>query len=678
MFSKILIANRGEIACRIARSARRMGVSALAVYSHADRAARHVRECDDAVEIGAAAPAESYLCAEKIIAAARQHGAEAIHPGYGFLSENADFAEACARAGLVFIGPTAAAIRAMGDKRRAREIMARAGVPLPPGWHGRAQRASSLRAAAAEVGYPLLIKAAAGGGGVGMRVVARAAEFDAALAAVRREASAAFGASGVYLEKSLHRARHVEVQIFADRHGRVVHLFDRDCSLQRRRQKIIEEAPAPGIDDALRGEMASAAMDAARAIGYVGAGTVEFLLTAAPAKGAAKLNFYFIEMNTRLQVEHAVTEMITGCDLVEWQLRVAAGEALPCAQSDLRARGHAIEARICAENPANDFLPSSGEVAVYRPGAAADWRRLDSGIEAGDAVPPHYDPLLAKLIAHGGERESARLRLREALATLDIAGVATNLEFLHDALGLKEFIAAKPDTEMLERNRAALCAPPHAPSEMCLAIAALFALPPHAAPRAAHMNSNSAPDPDPFSPWATPIPWQLNLAAVAEVHFTHASGASAFRVQYHDGKSFGRIAGELAEIQLTRLPPADGRGSHLFHHAMRATPVSVDAIAERITVRIGARRITLSPPQSARAAAAIAEPRLTAPMPGVIAAISVRANQRVARGAPLLTLEAMKMEHIIRAPYAGKITRLHFRKGAQVREGELLLDLEAE
>ena len=664
MFKKILIANRGEIACRIARTARRLGVSAAAVHSQADRGARHVRECDESVEIGAAPPAESYLCAEKIIAAAKSCGAEAVHPGYGFLSENANFAERCARAGLAFIGPPPAAIRAMGDKRRARGIMARAGVPLPPGSGASVSSPGALRAAAKKIGWPLLIKAAAGGGGVGMRAVARASEFNAALAAARREAAAAFGDSRVYLEKYLPRARHVEVQIFADRHGNAVHLFDRDCTLQRRRQKVIEEAPAPNIDDELRGKMAAAALDAARAINYAGAGTVEFLL-------APRRAFYFIEMNTRLQVEHPVTEMVTGIDLVEWQLRVAAGEKLPRAQSDLRADGHAMEARICAENPANDFLPSSGKLPLFRPGGKAGWRRLDSGVSAGDTVAPHYDSLLAKLVAHGGDRESARLRLREALAAMDIGGVANNAEFLHDALNLKEFIGVKHDAGLLERKRAALCVP-RAPSEECLAAAALHHF---------HMDINNVNDSAPScSPWESRIPWQLNLPATATARFAHATGDCAFTVEYCGGKQFGVIGGERAEIQLTRLPVPDCRGTHLLHRATQKTPLSIDAVDGATIIRIGARRWTLLPPKSSRAAAE-ADAHDTgggvlAPMPGVVAGIDVRAGRRVARGAPLLTLEAMKMEHTVRAPRAGKVVRLHFRKGDAVREGEKLLDWE--
>src|SRR3954465_6117314 len=456
MFKKILIANRGEIACRVAATARRMAIQSVAVYSGADAGAKHVQACDEAVHIGGSAPKDSYLRWERIIEAAKATGAEAVHPGYGFLSENEAFAQACAKAGLVFIGPPASAIQAMGLKAESKQLMERAGVPLVPGYHGRDQDPELLQREADRIGYPVLIKASAGGGGKGMRAVDQAEDFAAALASCQREARNSFGDDAVLVEKYVTRPRHIEIQVFGDTQGNYVYLFERDCSVQRRHQKVLEEAPAPGMSEALRRQMGEAAVAAARAVRYVGAGTVDFIVE---QRGGA-MNFFFMEMNTRLQVEHPVTEAITGLDLVEWQLRVAAGEPLPLRQDDLRIHGHAIEARICAENPDNNFLPATGTLHVYRkPQAAAFQRatvRIDDGVREGDALSPYYDSLIPKLIVHGATREEAVGRRDEALAATHIVGLATNVQFLRHVVKSRSFAQAGLDTALIPREAAVL------------------------------------------------------------------------------------------------------------------------------------------------------------------------------------------------------------------------------
>ena len=470
MFSKILIANRGEIACRIAATARGLGVRTVAVYSDADANAKHVGECDQAYRLGPAAARESYLRGDLIIGIALKAGAQAVHPGYGFLSENAEFAEACAKAGLVFIGPPPAAIRAMGLKAESKRLMEKAGVPLTPGYHGGDQDPEFLRKAAGKIGYPVLIKASAGGGGKGMRIVERVADFGAALASCKREAAASFGNDAVLLEKYLTRPRHIEIQVFADTLGNCVHLFERDCSVQRRHQKVLEEAPAPGMTEERRAAMGQAAVDAARAVGYVGAGTVEFI---ANQDGS----FYFMEMNTRLQVEHPVTEEITGLDLVEWQLRVACGEALPLSQDELAISGHAIEARIYAENPDKNFLPSIGTITHMRmpidDGHGAV--RIDSGVREGDEISPWYDPMIAKLIVWGEDRGAALRTMAAALRETEIAGLSTNVDFLGRIVASKAFADADLDTGLIERNRAELLPVDDAMPPRVL-VAAAFAL----------------------------------------------------------------------------------------------------------------------------------------------------------------------------------------------------------
>ena len=461
MFDKILIANRGEIACRVAATARRLGVKTVAVYSDADARAKHVAACDEAVHIGGSAPKDSYLQWERILAAARATGAQAVHPGYGFLSENEAFADACAKAGLVFIGPPSSAIEAMGLKAESKRLMEKAGVPLVPGYHGTDQDPALLQREADRIGYPALIKASAGGGGKGMRVVEKSEDFAAALASCQREARNSFGSDAVLIEKYVQRPRHIEIQVFGDTQGHCVYLFERDCSVQRRHQKVLEEAPAPGMTPALRQRMGEAAVAAAKAVNYVGAGTVEFIVEQPEGYDHPEaMRFYFMEMNTRLQVEHPVTEAITGLDLVEWQLRVAAGEPLPLRQDQLRMNGHAIEARICAENPDNQFLPATGTLQVYRKPAHTAFERgptrVDDGVREGDAISPFYDSMIAKLIVHGDNREQALARLDAALAETRIVGLATNVQFLRHVVASESFAKARLDTALIPRESAVL------------------------------------------------------------------------------------------------------------------------------------------------------------------------------------------------------------------------------
>jgi 3-methylcrotonyl-CoA carboxylase alpha subunit len=470
MFTKLLIANRGEIAVRVARTARRMGIATVAVYSDADARALHVESCDEAYRLGPPPPRDSYLAGERILAIAGACGAQAIHPGYGFLSENAAFAQACADAGVVFVGPPPSAIAAMGSKAAAKSIMANANVPLVPGYHGDDQDPARLQKEADAIGYPVLIKATAGGGGKGMKIVERAADFAAALASAQREARAGFGDDRVLIEKYLVAPRHIEVQVFADLHGHAVHLFERDCSVQRRHQKVLEEATAPGMASAVRARMGEAAVAAARAIGYAGAGTVEFIAPASFAKDGA---FYFMEMNTRLQVEHPVTERVTNLDLVEWQLRVAAGEPLPRTQDAIEAHGHAIEARIYAEDPARGFLPSIGTITHWRMPDADTGARVDTGFRAGDEVSPYYDPMLAKVITWGADREAARAAMLRALDSCEVAGVSTNLELLARIVAHPAFAKAELDTGLIETHRADLLPPPQRASDDAFAVAAL-------------------------------------------------------------------------------------------------------------------------------------------------------------------------------------------------------------
>ena len=662
MFNKILIANRGEIACRVAATARRLGIRTVAVYSDADAHAKHVQACDEAVHIGGPAPKDSYLRGERIIAAARATGAQAIHPGYGFLSENEEFAQACADAGLVFIGPPPSAIQAMGLKAESKRLMAEAGVPLVPGYHGADQDPQLLQREADRIGYPVLIKASAGGGGKGMRAVQASADFQDALASCKREAINSFGDDAVLVERYVTRPRHIEIQVFADAHGRCVYLFERDCSVQRRHQKVLEEAPAPGMTEARRREMGQAAVAAAQAVGYVGAGTVEFI--AEPAADG-DLRFYFMEMNTRLQVEHPVTEAITGLDLVEWQLRVAAGEPLPLAQEQLRIHGHAIEARLCAENPDAQFLPATGTLQVFRTPAAASFERgdvrLDAGVREGDAISPHYDSMIAKLIVWGADREQALARLDAALAQTHIVGLHTNVAFLRRVVTSQSFATADLDTALIERERVALFEAPPLPLE-CVAAGVVA----HA------IAAESALQTD--DPWSRRDGWRLHGGAHRrfdiELQGTHHT---VMLERNHRGAMTLAIGAQRHAFALQ----SQSAQQHVVVVGGRRWVLTVYAVGERIAV--------FAPEGSALASevdllahagdGAAEGGRLTAPMPGKVVAFLAKVGEQVKQGQPLAVLEAMKMEHTITAPRDGTVQELLYSAGDQVGEGGELLRL---
>ncbi len=667
MFSKILIANRGEIACRIIKTARRLGITTVAVYSEADRQAKHVALADEAFHIGPAPARESYLDGMRILDVARRAGADAIHPGYGFLAENADFAEACAEAGVAFIGSSPASIRAMGDKARAKALMAAAGVPVVPGYFGEDQDASRLAEEASRIGFPVLIKPSAGGGGKGMKIVPSAEEFSAGLDSAKREAAASFGDDRVLLEKYLVQPRHVEVQVFGDSRGNVVHLFDRDCSIQRRHQKIIEEAPAPGLSDELRRAMRAAAINAARSVAYTGAGTIEFLVT--PADGA----FYFLEMNTRLQVEHPVTEMVTGLDLVAWQIRVAEGAPLPLAQVEIAATGHAIEARICAEDPARDFLPQPGTLERVDFPADSPDLRIDSGVGVGDTISIHYDPLIAKLIVHGEDRASALRRLHHALGETRIVGVATNLAFLRDILAHEAYAKAALDTGFIDRHKEALVAEARRASAEILALAVVGLL----CERTTQSQNQVSGD-----PWNARDSWRLNECAEERIflHEFTARGAAVEQIDvtfvtggWHlalaDGTHYRHATGTLA---------ADGTlCADLDGHRLTAVWLRAGAEIQLFRPDGAPRRFALeSPTAPATHPTRCAEGQLTAPMPGRIAAFLVAPGTKVGANAPVLVLEAMKMEHVLRAPSAGIVRGFTFSLGDQVEEGALLATFE--
>ena len=661
MFTKILIANRGEIACRVAATARRMGIRTVAVYSDADAYAKHVAACDESVHIGGSAPKDSYLRWERIIDAARTTGAQAIHPGYGFLSENADFAKACGEAGLVFIGPPAASMQAMGLKAESKQLMEKAGVPLVPGYHGADQDPALLHLKADEIGYPVLIKASAGGGGKGMRAVERSQDFLDALASCKREAISSFGSDAVLVEKYVQRPRHIEIQVFGDTLGNYVYLFERDCSVQRRHQKVLEEAPAPGMTPELRARMGAAAVAAARAVGYVGAGTVEFIVEQKPD---GEMNFFFMEMNTRLQVEHPVTEAITGQDLVEWQLRVAVNEPLPLMQDQLKLSGHAIEARICAENPDNNFLPVTGTLQVYRKPACSSFEvsplRFDDGVREGDSISPFYDSMVAKLIVLGDTREQALERLDAALAQTHIVGLTTNVQFLRHVLQTPSFAQANLDTGLIPREAAVL----FNQERVGLALAAAADV------AQTLLDERAAEGADPFS----------------KTDGWRSHGVFARRFEFEFGGE--RVQAALTYLHDGALSFTVGDAAGLLEFS--ATPVGIDLrfAGQRALVNVyrngevgyihaaqGATQI-IAVDLLLHAGEAPAEVgRLTAPMPGKVVSFAVKAGDTVTKGQTLAVMDAMKMEHTIAAPLDGVVEELLYAAGDQVLEGAELLKL---
>jgi 3-methylcrotonyl-CoA carboxylase alpha subunit len=659
MFSKILIANRGEIACRVIKTAKRLGIRTVAVYSDADADARHVALADEAYPIGPAPARESYLVVEKILDAARKSGAEAIHPGYGFLSENAGFAEACAKAGIVFIGPPPDAIRAMGSKSAAKSLMEKSGVPLVPGYHGDDQDPALLTSEAERIGYPVLIKASAGGGGKGMRVVEKPEDLDAAIASAKREAAASFGDDQVLIEKYLGRPRHIEIQVFADTMGNTVSLFERDCSIQRRHQKVVEEAPAPGMDPERRRSMGEAACAAARAIGYVGAGTVEFI-----AEGDA---FYFMEMNTRLQVEHPVTEAITGQDLVEWQLRVASGEPLPLTQDQLTITGHAIEVRVYAEDPMRDFLPSIGTLAHLKPPAEGPHVRVDTGVRAGDTISIHYDPMIAKLIVWDRDRASAARRLSEALAQYEVVGVTTNLAFLKTLADHPAFRAAELDTGFIGRHGGDLFPAAGPAPRLALAAAALRLL----IDRQRAVTAAASLSADPFSPWNLAHAWRMNGDGYQDLVLL--DGEASVAVRAHPRRD-GFVL-DLADGSADVSGEEDADGALILRLDGVKQRVPVVRIGDELTIMLGGvtHRLTAVDPLRPVRSEAAGVGRLTAPMPGKITQVLVAAGDAVKRGAPLLVVEAMKMEHTITAPMDGTIDRVRYAVGDLVEDGAELI-----
>ena len=674
MFHKILIANRGEIACRVAATARRMGVKTVAVYSDADAHAKHVAACDEAVHIGGSAPKDSYLRWENILAAAKATGAQAIHPGYGFLSENEDFAHACAAAGVVFIGPPPSAIKDMGLKAESKQLMERAGVPLVPGYHGADQDPALLQREADRIGYPVLIKASAGGGGKGMRVVEHSADFAAALASCQREAINSFGQDAVLIEKYVQRPRHIEIQVFADTHGNCVYLFERDCSVQRRHQKVLEEAPAPGMTPVLRQAMGEVAVAAARAVNYVGAGTVEFIVEQPQGyEHPEAMRFYFMEMNTRLQVEHPVTEAITGLDLVEWQLRVASGEPLPLKQEQLVLTGHAIEARICAENPDNNFLPATGTLQVYRKPACTSFERsttrVDDGVREGDAISPYYDSMVAKLIVHGDTREQALARLDAALAQTHIVGLTTNVQFLRRVARSDAFAQARLDTALIPRESAVLFQ--QEPVGLALAAAA------DVAQTLTDERANEGSD-----PFSKTDGWRSHGVFARRFAFEFGGQTVQASLRYlHDGVLHLTVGdgsgGEPAVAGLLSFQKAATGDGLVVSYAGQRAKVQVYRRGEvaHVFSESGATQIT-SVDLLAHAGDGQSEGgRLTAPMPGKVVSFAVKAGDVVKKGQPLAVMEAMKMEHTIAAPADGTVAELMFAPGDQVTEGSELLRL---
>ena len=642
MFQRLLVANRGEIACRVIRTARRLGIRTIAVYSDADRDALHVRTADTAVHIGASPARESYLSIDALLAAAEASGADAVHPGYGFLSENPEFAAACEAWGLLFVGPSADAIRAMGSKIEAKRIVSAAGTPVIPGYQGADQSVERLVEEARSIGFPVLIKASAGGGGKGMRRVDAPDAFAGALAAAKREALAAFGDDAVLLERLLARPKHVEVQILADRHGHTVHLFERDCSIQRRHQKVIEEAPGPSMDALLRQRMGEAAVSSARAIGYAGVGTIEFMVE----DGA----YFFMEMNTRLQVEHPVTEAVLGLDLVEWQLRVAAGDALPFAQEDLAMSGHAVEARIYAENPRRKFLPSTGRLIHVRFPSTV---RVDTGVETGTEVTMHYDPMIAKVIAHGADRVQAIAALDAALASCELAGVEHNVAFLRNVLHDPDFCTGDYDTDLVDRKRKDL-EPPAEPR--MLVAAALVAV-------------ICARD---SSPWQAGDAFRLNLPRVQTLRLRR--GSEAVTATISSAREGWVLATEDGSFAVREAALVDGDFSaaidgESFHCGVVCGGSDIHLMRNGATERFARAKTDLASFEHETGS----DGRVVAPMPGQVIAVHVKVGERVKRDQALLVLEAMKMEHTILAPMDGVVERFPYSVGSRIDDGAELV-----
>tara|TARA_R110002049_G_scaffold309107_1_gene517049 strand:+ start:49483 stop:51486 length:2004 start_codon:yes stop_codon:yes gene_type:complete len=661
---KILIANRGEIACRVIKTARRMGIQTVAVYSDADANALHVKSADEAYHIGAPAPKDSYLRTDRLLDVIAQSGADAVHPGYGFLSENAGFADALEKAGCVFVGPPASAIRAMGSKSEAKKIMGKAGVPLVPGYHGADQEPDFLAAEAEKIGYPVLIKASAGGGGKGMRAVETASDFKDALISCKREAQSSFGDDHCLIEKLIVTPRHVEIQVFADSHGNAVYLFERDCSLQRRHQKVIEEAPAPNMGEELRAQMGKAAVDAAKAIGYQGAGTVEFLLDASGA-------FYFMEMNTRLQVEHPVTEKITGEDLVEWQLRVADGETLPKSQDELTINGHAFEVRIYAEDPQNDFLPATGKLVHMRMPRESDHVRVDTGVYEGGEVSIHYDPMIAKLITWDVDRTSALRRMAAALNDVQIVGVTTNTGFLGNIARHPAFERGEVETGFIPMYHDDLIPAPTTPDNEALAFAALDVL----RARDAEAARFAAQSNDPYSPWHSTAGFRLNDDNHHDLILRHDGDDIAVKVHYRD-HGYVMDMPDGSAIIASAKHDQDGAIHASLNNVRKRATVLRDG--NRLTIFRDGRtdRLEIFDPLAAAGAAEGTGGGLTAPMPGKIIAVMAKAGQAVTAGDKLVVMEAMKMEHTISAPVTGTVKEVFFDVGDQVKDGAELIAIE--
>lgn len=670
MVSRLLVANRGEIACRIIETARFMGIRTVAVYSEADRQARHVRLSDEAVCIGPAAAAESYLAIDRIMEAARLTGADAIHPGYGFLAESAEFAAACEAAGLTFIGPPASAIRAMGSKSEAKRLMAEAGVPLVPGDHEIDQDPKRLARVAQDIGFPVLIKASAGGGGKGMKRVDRAEDFADALASAKREAASSFGDERVLVEKCLTHPRHVEIQVFFDQDGNGVHLFERDCSIQRRHQKIVEEAPAPDLDKQTRHAMGQAALAAARTIGYVGAGTVEFILDADPAGNGA---FYFMEMNTRLQVEHPVTEMITGLDLVEWQILVASGAPLPLGQADIPLEGHAIEVRLYAENPERGFLPSAGALSLCRWPTERPGLRLDTGVDEGDFVTAEYDPMLAKMIAHGPTRKIAAARLAVALGETRLVGPATNLGFLRRVITHPAFLQGELHTGFIQSHEVDLFPPEQPLPDRVLAEAAVAILVDYMEAAALHAGQSA----DPWSPWHRVDGWRLNGEGGYRLQFAYGVDLLTVGVVYQGRKWRLELPGGPITVSGQRRSE-DVLEMEIGGHVSEVLVYRQGA--ELVIFRSGEAEpwcLRHYDPVSEESDSAAGAGELTAPMPGRVIDVRVAPGQEVTQGEILLILEAMKMEHTLEAPMNGVVSDVTCAVGDSVDEGIELITIKS-